>query len=167
MTGNADGKNDHVSNAGKILLVGDITNAFPDADLLTDTRYEVCAHVDDAIDAAAKNNFAAIAVVVSGIPTKLHAILKDLKDRCDAKIILLAQMHEEPMAKQLVHSAYNGATLAQDYVICPLQPDTLYESITITGGLSSRRPGYARASARSRSVLLGRRSRARRECDAR
>ena len=34
MNGNTDGKNDHVPNAGKILLVGDLANAFPDADLL-------------------------------------------------------------------------------------------------------------------------------------
>jgi PleD family two-component response regulator len=142
MTGSADEQSDHIPEAGKILLVGDITNAFPDTDSLAGTRYEVCANVADAIDAAATNNFAAIAVVVSGIPMRIHTLLKDLKDRCDAKIILLAKMYEEPTAMQLVHCVYNGATLAQDYLICPVRPDTLYESATATGGRASQRPGY-------------------------
>ena len=142
MIDSADEQTDHVSNARKILLVGDIENAIPDAHSLSDTRYEVYTNVGDAIDAAEKNIFVAIAVVVSGIPIRLPNILKDLKDRSDAKIILLAQMYEEPTAIQLVHSAYNGATLAQDYLICPLQPDTLYESITVAGGLASQRPVY-------------------------
>jgi PleD family two-component response regulator len=53
---------------------------------------------------------------------------------CDAKIILLAQVYEEPMAMQLVSSACNGATLADDYLICPVQTERFYEVVSPAGG---------------------------------
>ena len=141
MTNGADEQIAHGPGTGKILLVGDIQTAFLDAGALAGERYEVCANVEDAIDAAEKNNFAAIAVVIAAVPTKLSAALKDLRDCSDAKIILLAQMYEEPTAIQLVNAIYNGATLAQDYLIYPVEPDTLYESVTAAGkGLPRPKP---------------------------
>ncbi|MHC4557197.1 MAG: hypothetical protein ACYS80_07810 [Planctomycetota bacterium] len=82
----------------KILLVGDLSKAFLNIEAVREKRYEVCTNMPDAIDAAAKNNFAAIAIVMSGISAKLGSALKALRDNCDAKIILLAQMYEEPIA---------------------------------------------------------------------
>jgi PleD family two-component response regulator len=64
---------------------------------------------------------------------KLSSALKVLRDNCDAKIILLAQMYEEPIAIRLVGTAYNGTSVADDYLICPVQPDRFYESITPRG----------------------------------
>jgi len=86
-------------------------------------------------------DFAAIAIVMSGISARLSSDLKALRDNCDAKIILLAQMYEEPIAIHLVNSAYNGPSLggtlrrnlADDYLICPVKPDSFYESILGTG----------------------------------
>jgi len=139
MTSGADEQVAHGPDRGKILLIGDVGSAFLDAKAVARERYEVCANVAEAIDAASKNSFAAVAVVISAIPTRLSASLKGLRDRCDAKIILLAQMYEEPAAIQLVNSAYNGVKLANDYLICPVQPDELYESVAATGGPSFRR----------------------------
>jgi len=117
----------------KILLVGDVSRAFLDANAIReDKRCEVYTDMPDAIDAAAKNAFAAIAVVMFGISAKLSSALKALRDNCDAKIVLLAQMYEEPIAIQLVSSTYNGASLANDYLICPVQPDRFYESVMTT-----------------------------------
>ena len=119
----------------KILLVGDITKAFLDAGSVTNKRYEVYANMLDAIDAAAKNNFAAIVVVMSGISAKLSSALKTLrKVNSEARIILLAQMYEEPIAVRLVGSAYNGTSVADDYLICPVQPDRFYESVMAPQG---------------------------------
>jgi len=137
MTGGVDERTDD-SGSGKILLVGDTKTAFLDAGAVNGTRYQVCAKADDAIDAAAKNDFAAIAIVISAVGSKLNSTLKDLRDRCDAKIILLAQMYEEPAAIQLVNEAHNGAKLAQDYLICPVEPDRFYESVTAPGRPSTR-----------------------------
>ena len=119
----------------KILLVGDISKAFLDAGSVTKKHCEVYANMLDAIDAAAKNNFAAIAVVMFGISAKLSSALKTLREvNSKAKIILLAQMYEEPIAVRLVGSADNGTSVADDYLICPVQPDTLYESIMTPQG---------------------------------
>jgi len=134
MTTDTEERTDRDPHAGKILLLGDIKRAFPDVSMVNGSRFEVCAGVDDALDAAARNNFAAIAVVISSIGVHLNVILKELRDCCDAKIILLAQMHEEPAAIQLVHAAYNGAKLVQDYCICPVEPNAFYESVTKPGG---------------------------------
>jgi diguanylate cyclase (GGDEF)-like protein len=84
----------------------------------------------DAIDAAGKNDFAAIAVVISGFPTKLSSALKALRDAGRAaKIVLLARMYEEPIAIQLVGSTSDGAALADDYLVSPIQADRFYESV--------------------------------------
>ena len=128
--------NKHISrypDARKILLIGDVSRAFLDVNTATNTHSKVCADMPEAIDIAARENFAAIAVVMSGISARLSCDLKALRDNSDAKIILLAQMYEEPIAIHLVGSAYNGATLADDYFICPIGADKLYESIINTG----------------------------------
>ncbi len=116
----------------KILLVGDVGKAFLNASAVTAKGCEVCTNMLDAIDAAAKNDFAGIGVVMSGASAKLSSALKALRNSCDAKIILLAQMYEEPIAIRLLSSAYNGTSVADDYLICPVQPDRFYESFMAT-----------------------------------
>ena len=127
----------------KILLVGDVGKAFLDAGAIAENRYEVCASMLDAIDAAAKNDFAGIGVVMFGTSAKLSSSLRVLRDSCDAKIVLLAQMYEEPIAIRLVGSACNGTSVADDYLICPVQPDRFYESIMTTQGRSAGKIGLS------------------------
>ena len=127
----------------KILLVGDVGKAFLDAGAIAKERCEVCASMLDAIDAAAKNDFAGIGVVMFGTSAKLSSALRALRDSCDAKIILLAQMYEEPIAIRLVGSTYNGTSVADDYLICPVQPDRFYESIMTTEGRSAAQIGLS------------------------
>ncbi|MHC4240768.1 MAG: GGDEF domain-containing protein [Planctomycetota bacterium] len=126
-------------NAQKILLVGDIGKAFLDVANITDERYELCANMLDAVDAAAKNDFAGIGIVMAGTSAKLSSpagglgsALKALRAGSDAKIILLARMYEEPIAIQLLASTSNGTNAADDYLICPIHPDRFYESIMAT-----------------------------------
>ncbi|MGD2095223.1 MAG: GGDEF domain-containing protein [Phycisphaerales bacterium] len=114
----------------KILLVGDIDKAFLDTGAIMDMRYEVCTSMLDAIDVAAESNFKGIGVVMSGASAKLNSALKILRKNCDAKIILLAQMYEEPIAIRLVGSSENGRSVADDYLICPVQPNRFYETVT-------------------------------------
>ncbi len=128
----------------RILLVGDVGKAFLDAGAVTDRRCQVCTNIPDAIDAVVKHKFAGIGIVMFGMSAKLSSALKGLRDNCDAKIILLAQMYEEPIAIRLVGTAYNGTSIADDYLICPVQPDRFYESIITTKG---RRAGKAVISA--------------------
>ncbi len=113
----------------RILLVGDVGKAFLDAGAVTNGCCQVCTNIPDALDAVVKNKFAGIGIVMFGMSAKLSSALKVLRDNCDAKIILLAQMYEEPIAIRLVGTAYNGTSIADDYLICPVQPDRFYESI--------------------------------------
>jgi two-component system cell cycle response regulator len=128
----------------RILLIGDINGAFLDADAIRRLPCEIQTNIPEAIEAAAKNRFAAIAVVMSGAPAKLASALKSLKEvNSDAKIILLAQVYEEPTAMQMVSSAFNGATLADDYLICPVQTNRFYESIMTAGSQNETGLGAA------------------------
>jgi diguanylate cyclase (GGDEF)-like protein len=125
--------NKHISRYGetqKILLVGDLGRAFLDVAAAAETGSETCADMRQALDAAAGRDFAVIAIIMSGISAKLSSNLKILRDNSNAKIILLAQMYEEPIAIHLVNSVYNGSSLADDYFICPIGVDSFYESIT-------------------------------------
>ena len=122
-------------DTGKILLIGDISRAFLDADAVRRLPCEIQTNMPDAIDAIAKNSFRAIGVVMSGASSKLSSALRALREaNSAAKIILLAQMYEEPLAIQLVGSASNGASVADDYLICPIQANRFYESIMPTWG---------------------------------
>ncbi|MHC4483448.1 MAG: diguanylate cyclase [Planctomycetota bacterium] len=117
------------TNSRRILLIGDINRAFLDADAVHRLPCEIQTNMPDAIEMAARGNFAAIAVVMSGMSGKLSSALKRLREaNRDAKIILLAQMYEEPLAMQLVGSASNGP--GDDYLICPIHFSYLVSRIS-------------------------------------
>ena len=114
----------------KILLVGDISKAFLDTSSIVNKDCEVHTNMPDAINAATKNNFTAIGIVMTGMSAKLSSSLETLREvNSDAKIILLAQMYEEPIARQFVSPASNGTSAADDYLICPIQLNRFYASI--------------------------------------
>lgn len=116
--------------SGKILLVGDINKAFFDADTITAELCKVSNNITDAVNAAAKNNFTAIGIVMAGMSVRFGSVLKALREaNSKAKIILLAQMYEEPIARQFVNPSSNGTSMADDYLVCPIQVKKLYESI--------------------------------------
>jgi diguanylate cyclase (GGDEF)-like protein len=118
------------SDAAKILLVGDVGSAFLDVEAFRELPFQVTNNIPDAIEAALKNSFAAIAIVMSGLSSKLSLALKDLRDvKAGAKIVLLAQMLEEPIAMQLVDDSFNNARAADDYLICPIRARQFYEFI--------------------------------------
>jgi PleD family two-component response regulator len=113
----------------KILLVGDVDRAFLNARGEIGASCDVCASIPEAIEAASVNGYDAIAVVMHGISNRLGSELRKLRQICDSRTVLLAQMYEEPIAIRLVRSGYNDTTLADDYLICPVRPNKLYESV--------------------------------------
>ncbi len=114
----------------KVLFIGDIDGAFLDSDAIRQLPCEVQVNLSKAIEKAAKNSFMAIAVVISGMSGNLASALKSLRQvNRGAKIILLAQAYEEPLAMQMIDSVFDRAALADDYLICPVQADRFYESI--------------------------------------
>ena len=118
-------------NTQKILLIGDVSRAFLDADAVRKPPCQVHANMPDAIEVAAKNNFDVIGVVMSGSSAKLSSALKALRaGNRNAKIILLAQMYEEPAVIQLLGSASNGQSVADDYLICPIHFSSLVSRLS-------------------------------------
>ncbi len=126
---------------GQILLIGNSAAAISGAHAPDKLPIRVCARMPDGIEAAVKNPFAAIAVVMADAATNLRDGLVMLRKSTGAKILLLARMYEEPRAMELVGAGSstslttgNGTGLADDYVICPTRIEKLYEAV-------HRRPG--------------------------
>ena len=119
----------------RVLLVGDIERAFSDPAQAYKLPVEVRRNVLDAVDAAAKEKFSVIAVVISGLSARLKAVLKALKESGGgARIVLLAQMYEEPIARRLTSISPNGtdngfAEIVSSYVICPVESEKFYQTV--------------------------------------
>jgi diguanylate cyclase (GGDEF)-like protein len=113
----------------KILLMGDIENVFLDGSVVSDSFIEYRRDLSEGIEAAAKNKFKAFAVII-GRSAQIDLVLLKLRNvNPKAKIILLAQMYQEPEAVRLVGLSTNGFPLADDYLICPLRLEDLYNSV--------------------------------------
>jgi GGDEF domain-containing protein len=115
--------------AHEILLIGNVSSVISGTHLPDKLPIRVCADMPDGIEAAVKNPFAAIAVVMADAATNLRSGLATLRKNTGARILLLARMYEEPRAMELVASAGNGAGLADDYAICPIRIQKLCEII--------------------------------------
>ncbi|MBN2182341.1 MAG: GGDEF domain-containing protein [Sedimentisphaerales bacterium] len=113
-----------VKDDKKILLVGDAQKAFCGSSFFDHgslMNYELVnmPSLADAIGAAVVQKCAVIAIVISGNLVKLKSGIKALRHTCNSRIVLLAQMHEEPIAIDLTNFTYNGVPLVDDYLICP------------------------------------------------
>lgn len=113
----------------KILLIGDVKRAFPSS--IMDNRAGLEYHYDipSGVKAAEEQEYRVIGVVMTGT-VELNSALRALrKVNPTAKIILLAQMYEEPQAMQLVNPGRNGAAIADEYLICPVCAEELYSFV--------------------------------------
>jgi diguanylate cyclase (GGDEF)-like protein len=117
-------------NAGKALLIGDIRKAFLDTSLVTNINCLICTTFPEAIEMIRDNHITAIGIIISGLQAKLNSSIKALRDKYSTRIVLLSQMYEEPIAIRLTESFYNGRPLANDYMICPVQIDSICEFLT-------------------------------------
>ncbi len=118
----------------KILLVGAVERAFSSPVELSALPVEIRRDIADAIDTATREKFSVIAVVISGLSARLETILKTLNQiGSGAKIVLLAQMYEEPIAKRLTGISPNGkvdfAEQASSYLMCPIEAQKFYQAV--------------------------------------
>jgi len=120
-----------ISSQKKVLLIGDIGRAFCDAGAIGANWCRIYSSMLDAIETAAVEEFSVIAVVISKACDDLDSALKALrKVNKQARVILLAQMYEEPLARRLTGSGFNGSGLADDYLICPVEADIFYKTVS-------------------------------------
>lgn len=119
-------------------MIGDIDTVLLDRSEMPEDVVELCPDILTGIDIAAGEDFAAIAVVVSGAGARLSCSLEALRDNCEGRIILLVQMHEEPAAIALVNSASDGVGVADDYVICPAHFSDILKCVPAASDVRSR-----------------------------
>lgn len=107
-----------------ILLVGSASDAFDDSAKLSRLGYRHCESLLDAITLASRESFEKIYIVMSNFPGQLESTLKPLRQASiDSRIILLAQMHEEPKAMEMISIKGGIQSPANDYFICPADRD--------------------------------------------
>jgi diguanylate cyclase (GGDEF)-like protein len=140
-------------NGERILVIGDISKAFIDAEAVRQLGWQVEANVSAGIAAAEKEDFPIIAVVLSGISARLSDALQALRQtNAGAKIVLLAQMYEEPLAMRLVEPPEGESADADDYLICPIQAERLHELIAAGGVSKPQAAAFAIDKARERRM---------------
>jgi diguanylate cyclase (GGDEF)-like protein len=105
---------------GRVLLIGDVSRALLDAGSMDRHTFEVRANILDGIDAAARHPFDAVGLVMDGTSCQLGSALRALRKSTRARIILLAQMYEEPIARRLVAEVPGEEKLADEYLVCPV-----------------------------------------------
>ena len=103
----------------RVLLAGDVGQAFLDADSIERYRCDVRASVLDAIEAAAQHDYRTIGIVMEGHSGQLTAVLKAFRRSSKAQLILLARMYEEPIARSLVDAEPGKDPMADAYRLCP------------------------------------------------
>jgi diguanylate cyclase (GGDEF)-like protein len=107
-----------------VLLVGNASDAFDDSAKLSKLGYKHCESLLDAITLASRESFEKIYIVMSNFPGQLESTLTPLRRaNLEAKIILLAQMHEEPKAIEMTSLKGSMQSPANDYFICPADKD--------------------------------------------
>jgi PleD family two-component response regulator len=118
-----------MSNMGTsgILLIGNPGTAVLGAIPAGKPEIQVCSNMQQGIESARKNHFTTIVVEMKKTTPGLRDGLAMLRENTTAKILLLARMYEEPEAIKLVGS--NGDSLADDYLICPVQTERLYKIV--------------------------------------
>jgi GGDEF domain-containing protein len=119
-----------IDTCPKILLLGDIEDVFLDGFAGGNSAIEYHRDFADGIEEAAKKKFKAFAVIIGSCEQTDGVLRKLRKIKPVVKIILLAQMFQEPLAIQLVGLSANGCHLADDYLICPLQPEDLLGAVS-------------------------------------
>lgn len=100
------------------LLIGDAEDAFADHSQIG--GFNCSKNILDAIKLTADHDFETIYVVMSTLGQRIDSSLETLRRLTKGRIVLLAQMYEEPKARQL--TAHRGGVKrnADEYRICPV-----------------------------------------------
>ncbi|HOK66506.1 MAG TPA: GGDEF domain-containing protein [Anaerohalosphaeraceae bacterium] len=111
----------------KILLIGLPQKAMMNPDSLNGAA--VCESILGGIEQAQSASFETIAVVLSCIQGHPQEALKALrKSSPQSRILLLAEMLEEPIARELTGHGNQREAIADDYLICPVRAEELIPS---------------------------------------
>ena len=112
------------SQPSTILLIGRPQEALRNPDALD--AVTVCKSILEGIEQAQSTRFDTIAVVISNIHGQIRQALEALRlSSPQSRIILLAKMLEEPLARELTDGFTFIPAAADDYLICPIRAEQL------------------------------------------
>ncbi len=117
------------SSPRRLLVVGDMVNAVSCPAGSENVSVKQVPDMLEAITLAARGGFDDVFVVMSCFEGRLESALETLaRVGQGCKVYLLAQMHEEPRARQIVSRKETGAKLADEYFISPLDLGEMFGS---------------------------------------
>ena len=109
------------------LLVGDVSQVFWDKSDIEGLNIQKCADVMDAITTAGEKNFDTIYVVISSLNGNLESAVNTLGTISKkSRLVLLAQMYEEPIARKMLRTAKHPENVVDDYCIYPVDIRNLF-----------------------------------------
>ncbi len=117
-----------------VLFIGDPVRVFMDPDALEAPAWIQCNHAIDGIQRAAQSSFSVIALELGAMPVRFGAVLKALREQSDARIVLLAQLYEEPLAQRFCDTDSQGTAAAHDYLICPARTKNVFPGSPLSSG---------------------------------
>jgi len=112
---------DNLKPQAQVLLIGRTDNNTVSIDENQNVQIHRCTQVLEAIGICQKQQFDIIAMTTEVLDDDLNDLLKKLRHlNPSAKMYLLAQMWQEPIAAHIVSHSSNGTKLLDDYYICPV-----------------------------------------------
>jgi len=89
-------------------------------------QLDVCEDIQAGLDALVGGRYGVVALQMTGLEGRLGQVIKDLRDRTDARLVLLARIYEEPIA--IRYRGEPGKEGADDYLLYPLSVESLIEA---------------------------------------
>lgn len=109
-----------------ILILGDTEEAFWDCTELQECNIELCGNIEKGIEKASSNNYRIVYIVMSSFNGNLESTLYQIRRSSEnTRLVLLSQMYEEPVARQMLKSFRRPENPADEYFICPVAARSL------------------------------------------
>lgn len=122
--------NSNGGNEKRLLLVGKAEEVFADPGESLGCELVRCESMLEAIELAGRETFDVTFVVLSGLDGAAVSALATMRQVSPgSRIILLAQMHEEFRARQLIGTGTKLKKIVDDYLICPVDTAKLIAEV--------------------------------------
>ena len=114
---------------GKILVLGDAEQVFLDGPSVDPDRFVLVSDLKEGVTVALQGGFQAIGVVLRARQERVAGLLRSLRGDGSAKLIVLARMTEEPLARRLTGQDMEGSgqPAADGYLVYPMVSTRLKE----------------------------------------
>jgi diguanylate cyclase (GGDEF)-like protein len=113
----------------RVLFIGNPQHVFMDPHVLQEPMWIQCSDALEGIQMTAQRSFSIIVLELKAMPVCLGNVLKALREQSDARIILMAQIYDEPLARRFCDANSQEAIGADDYLLCPTQAHNLLPSV--------------------------------------